>query len=149
MHNGQLGGFQRIKRRLEGLLPDGLYHARVGSTDSEMLFLLLLAHGLEQHPQDAVSRVLRLIHELRQPDEPPHRITCVLSDGEALYAFRTASDEKCPTLYQRRADNGVVLASEPLDGETCGWSPVPSHHLLRVKPTKSTLTPLSQKMVAA
>ncbi|WP_298292964.1 class II glutamine amidotransferase [uncultured Litoreibacter sp.] len=149
MHNGQIGGFLRIKRRLEGLLPDALYHARAGTTDSEMLFLLLLAHGLEQDPADAVARVLDLLRELRQPDESPHRITCVLSDGVSLYAFRYASDKKCPTLYQCRAKAGVILASEPLDGETSGWDPVPPLHLLRVSDRKSTLTPLVQTMVAA
>lgn len=44
-HNGQIGGFQKMKRSLEHLLSDGLYDARKGSTDSELLFLLLLQHG--------------------------------------------------------------------------------------------------------
>lgn len=149
MHNGQLGGFARIRRHLEGLLPDALYNLRTGTSDSEVMFLVLLAFGLERDPENAIAQMLTVLHELRHPDEPPHRITCVLSNGVSLYAFREASDEKCPTLYQRRAENGVILASEPLDGETSGWTPVPPHHLLRVKDRKSTLTPLMQKMEAA
>ena len=43
MHNGQIGGYARIRRRLEAMIPDALYEARQGSTDSEALFLLALA----------------------------------------------------------------------------------------------------------
>ena len=46
-HNGQIGGFHTMRRALEALLPDALYEARQGSTDSELLFLLLLAFGAE------------------------------------------------------------------------------------------------------
>ena len=34
------GGFGRLRRQLEGLLPDDLFAARLGITDSELLFLL-------------------------------------------------------------------------------------------------------------
>ena len=39
MHNGQIGGYARIKRRLEALIPDELYERRLGTTDSEAIFL--------------------------------------------------------------------------------------------------------------
>ena len=45
MHNGQVGGCQAIRRRLEALIPDELYNARVGTTDTEALFLIALATG--------------------------------------------------------------------------------------------------------
>src|SRR3712207_9319218 len=50
MHNGQIGGYARIKRRIEALIPDELYDARLGTTDSEALFLASVANGLEADP---------------------------------------------------------------------------------------------------
>jgi glutamine amidotransferase len=53
MHNGQIGGYGTIRRRLEALIPDSLYGARAGTTDLEALFLLTahLADGMV--PDDA------------------------------------------------------------------------------------------------
>src|SRR5262249_23558792 len=42
MHNGQIGGYCRLRRPLEALLPDTLYAQRRGATDSELLFLLAM-----------------------------------------------------------------------------------------------------------
>ncbi len=56
MHNGQIGGYHRIKRRLEALIPDDLYDTRRGTTDSEAIFLLALANGLESDPVAAMER---------------------------------------------------------------------------------------------
>lgn len=132
MHNGQIGGFLRKRRSLESLLPDALYNARAGGTDSEVLFLLLLAHGLTEAPFHAVKSVLRLLSDLRMADEPPDRITCVFSDGVGLYAFRYASDKRRPTLYLRRASRGTILASEPLDGKASNWEAIGPDAMLHV-----------------
>ena len=35
MHNGQVGGYTRIRRRIEELIPDALYGARLGTSDTE------------------------------------------------------------------------------------------------------------------
>ena len=43
MHNGQIGGYGLLRRTLESWLPDTLYNARRGATDSELLFLLAMA----------------------------------------------------------------------------------------------------------
>ena len=40
----------RIKRRLEALIPDELYDRRLGTTDSEAIFLLAIANGLGEDP---------------------------------------------------------------------------------------------------
>ena len=46
MHNGQIGGFKQLRRRIENMIPDGYYSQRHGSTDSEAIFLAALAEGL-------------------------------------------------------------------------------------------------------
>ncbi len=53
MHNGQVGGYGRIKRRLEHEIPDDLFDHRTGTTDSEAFFLLMMAQGLDT---DATGR---------------------------------------------------------------------------------------------
>ncbi|EBW2353073.1 class II glutamine amidotransferase, partial [Salmonella enterica subsp. enterica serovar Enteritidis] len=53
MHNGQIGGFEKIRRRLEALLPDTIYDRMEGSTDSELFFLLMQANGLDANPRRA------------------------------------------------------------------------------------------------
>ena len=60
MHNGQIGGYDRIRRSLEALIPDELYHCRQGTTDSELFFYLLFRHGLEEDPAHALAETAQL-----------------------------------------------------------------------------------------
>ncbi|WP_136443914.1 class II glutamine amidotransferase [Pacificoceanicola onchidii] len=135
MHNGQTGSFMALRRRLEALLPDELYALRRGSTDSELLFLLLLNAGLAEHPGRACRDVISLLTDTAEAiGVPPFfRQTCVFSDGQSLFCFRYASDGRCPTLYVSRgfADGGLVVASEPLDGACDHWAEVPPNRLVR------------------
>ena len=43
MHDGQVRGYDRLRRRIDMMIPDELYDHRKGATDSEALFLLALA----------------------------------------------------------------------------------------------------------
>lgn len=133
-HNGQVPHYPAIRRQLEAALPDDLYEARRGTTDSEMIFLTLLANGLDDDPARAMAAMLRAIGPAT--DAGPIRLTCVFSDGEQLYAYRYASDGQCPTLYVSGAlDNGgIALASEPLCGTTSQWTEVPVNQLFVVSP---------------
>ena len=131
-HNGQIPHFPTIRRQLEANLPDDLYAARRGSTDSEMLFLTLLAHGLDHDPVQALHRTIAdvssgdVIH--------PVKLTCVFSDGQSLYAFRYASRGPAPLLYVSGSlDNGgCAIASEPLTGVSDGWDVIPQNVLFRL-----------------
>ena len=57
--------------------------------------------------------------------DEPLRFTSALTDGETLWAFRWASDERAPSLYWREGRDGLVVVSEPLDGEKGCWREVP------------------------
>ena len=46
MHNGQVGGWAAVRRRVEAMIPDALYNLRGGTTDSEAILLCALAQGL-------------------------------------------------------------------------------------------------------
>jgi predicted glutamine amidotransferase len=117
MHNGQIGGYGQLRRTLESWLPDELYSARRGATDSELLFLLALARVQDGEPvSQAVLSVLDDTVALMQERgiEQPLRFAATLADGERLWAFRFASDGQPPTLYLRRGATGTTVASEPL-----------------------------------
>ncbi|MEP3275660.1 MAG: class II glutamine amidotransferase [Stappiaceae bacterium] len=126
MHNGQIPQFSRIRRGLEASLPDSLYELRRGTTDSELLFLLLLANGLETTPRAACETVLSMILAAQSASKRPNRVTCVFSDGDTLFGFRYSCDNRSPTLYTSGLlDNqGRAIASEPLDGDHKNWTPV-------------------------
>jgi glutamine amidotransferase len=155
MHNGQIGGYATLRRTLESWLPDDLYAARCGATDSELLFLLALArHGRGEALPQAMLAVLDDTQALmaeRGVDEPL-RFAAALADGERLYAFRMASDGKPPTLYLRRCPRGTLLASEPLceelqDGEP-GWQPVPVGAVVTLDKTGCHVQTLAERAAA-
>ena len=104
VHNGQIGGFGRLRRQLEGLLPDDLFAARLGITDSELLFLLMVSCNLEADPRQACRSAIEKIHalwrEIPGPERTALRLTFVLTDGETLYGCRYSSDGRAPTQTQ-------------------------------------------------
>lgn len=132
-HNGQIPAFPTLRRSMEAALPDTLYHARRGSTDSEMLFLTLLAHGLRTDPASALQRTF---DDLRPSVRAaPNRATVIFSNGTSVFACRHASDNRAPTLYTKTCENGGhVLASEPLDGRAENWTPLPSEQVITFTP---------------
>lgn len=127
MHNGQIGGYAGLKRRIETMIPDAFYGARLGTTDSEAIFLAALAQGLAEDPLGAMARTLNAIREMMEAFgvEEPLRFTAALTDGEDLYAFRWACDGRPPSLYFREAEGGLTVVSEPIDGKSEGWREVP------------------------
>ncbi len=141
-HNGQVPQFPRLRRVLEAALPDALFAARRGTTDSEAVFLTLLAQGLDADVAGALEATVAALGPAGP--EGPVRLTCVFSDGESLFALRHASDGHCPTLYLSRSacGEGAVLASEPLCGQAANWRAVPQDTLVRIGPEGVTETPL-------
>ena len=138
MHNGQLGDFDRLERRLEARLDDRLYAARRGSTDSELLFLLALEFGLEDEPKRALEAAIGFAiaqaHALGL--QPLVRFTAALSDGTSLYCVRFATDRHAPTLYCGRMagheHDSYCMVSEPFDEEAGRWSQIPGSSFVSV-----------------
>lgn len=145
MHNGQIGGYAQIKRRLEALIPDAFYGARTGTTDSEALFLIALARiesGME--PVTAMGSALADATALMAEHgiKEPLRFAASLSDGESIYAFRWSSDTKPPTLYFCEQPDHVVVASEPVDERRDCWQAVPPNTCVVVRRGKLTFRQL-------
>ncbi len=127
MHNGQIGGYPKLRRALEAKLPDTLYAARKGTTDSELLFLLAMARVLRGAQ---VAHAIRDVFDATVADmraagiAEPLRFAAALADGESLWAFRYSSDTAPPTLFVRDTPRGTIVASEPLDDSETGWTPL-------------------------
>ncbi|TIS11668.1 MAG: class II glutamine amidotransferase, partial [Mesorhizobium sp.] len=129
MHNGQIGGFEKIRRALENSLSDAVFDQREGTTDSELFFLLMLDEGLSADPQGAVARATsRVLEASRHAGlEPSLKLTAAFSDGEALYAVRYATDGQAPTLYTGAFASraGRCIVSEPFDRDGGEWQAIP------------------------
>lgn len=128
MHNGQIGGFDRFRRDAEMMIPEDLYAARKGATDSEALFLVALGEGLDADPRGALERAAaRFIAVAKAKGAAPYlRMTAALSDGKRLYAVRYSSDAQVPSLYYRWSDSrqGTAVVSEPLEDGEGDWTEV-------------------------
>ncbi len=144
MHNGQIGGYGLIRRRLESLIPDPLYGSRVGTTDSEVLFLLALARMSEgEQPGEALAGALGDALALMQEAgvREPLRCAAALADGETIHAVRWSSDEKPPTLYLCDRGDAVVIASEPIDAARECWQALPRNTLVSARVGAVSLHP--------
>ena len=133
MHNGFVGDWNRLRRPIEGLIPDELYPSRAGTTDSEAMFLAIVGAGLmgdgpRCDPIRATVHALAEMTDLAGGEKL--RFTAALSDGRDLYAFRYAANDHANSLYYQASDGGIVVASEPVDGERGNWISVPENHVV-------------------
>jgi predicted glutamine amidotransferase len=137
MHNGQIGGYARLRRKLEAMIDDRYYGERLGTTDSELIFYLLFSEGLESDPAGALMRGIGKIEKLAAAEgvNAPLKFTAVLSNGETIYAVRHASSDVPPTLYHVCRGDHVMVVSEPLDDDDdhLAWREVPPGQMLVIE----------------
>lgn len=141
MHNGQIGGFDAFRKRADMAIPDALYTARKGATDSEALFLIALGQDLEKDPFTALQRALEILHEISVDAgaKPRLRMSLAISDGETLFTLRYASDDNPPSLYYRKGRNdiGWCVVSEPLERDET-WISVTPNTFSQFNPSRMT-----------
>ena len=101
MHNGTIQGFRQIRRRLRSSLPDSLYNAIEGTTDSEhafAVFLNLLGDTKRQHSASEMGQVLvNTVKELERwtaetENSAPSYYNFAVTDGQNVAATRYVSD---------------------------------------------------------
>ena len=131
MHNGQIGDYARLRRRIDALIGDTQFVLRRGSSDSEAVFLAALGRNFDADPVGAIASVLADV-AAETACCKPLRFAAVHSDGRTLWAYRWASDGQPPTLYWRQLNGGVVIASEPFDAMPDAWQQVPAGSVMRV-----------------
>ena len=124
--HGATGAGVALRRRLT----DASLAATEGATDSEVLFGLVLdaiADGASA--ADAIVKVVRLARDV----SPGSRLNFLLTDG-ALVSATACGD----TLFTRRDDTSVVVASEPFD-DAPTWQVVPDDSLVVASRTDLTV----------
>ncbi len=130
-HNGQIAGYDMVRRSLENALSDRLYAQRHGTTDSELIFLLALQFGLVTSPFTAICETIRYIQSAQRQvgiHSKNTKLSLVFSDGVRLFGLRWADGRNPPTLYsQNETSDASLLASEPLDGVSANWTPLPAN----------------------
>ncbi len=168
MHNGDLGGFQALRRQLLAGLSDAAFASIEGSTDSEHMFAVFLDHldagGTDGDPTErlaeAMEATIATVEALRRDIAPdrPSLLNLVACDGERAVITRyVSSGAAANSLYfsvgrMYLCDEGlchmdpnagepsaVLVASEPLD-EGEGWTPVEAGHMVLVTPELNVST---------
>ncbi len=167
MHNGGLGAYKDVIRRLRNELEEETYFGIRGTTDSEHAFALIQeqlgADVIDPSLEDlqrAVREGLTYLEELKCEvggrSDPTWANFC-LTDGDAIVATRYASpdDVRAQSLYVGEAgsfvsggefaatpdpegDAATLIASEPLFEDDRVWRPVPRNHLVTVAPDGQT-----------
>lgn len=129
MHNGFIGSWSRLRRKVEAMIPDPIFPSRAGTTDSEAIFLAMVGADLDRDPVGATRQVLRSV--CRHLNEDGHRdklrFTAALANGQDLFAFRFAENDHANTLYVRQQGDQLILVSEPYDRKP-DWEEVPTNH---------------------
>ena len=138
MHNGVIGNWPRVRRHVEALIPDALYPSRIGTTDSEAVFLAILGAGGDRDPLGATVKTLAALTQM--VNKEPLRFTAAISDGQDLYAVRYAANDAANTMYYRAGPDGLVVVSEPLTSDRSIWSAVPPNHVLVAKAKQAVET---------
>jgi glutamine amidotransferase len=165
-HNGEISGFDRIKRALQMAVAPELFTEIRGTTDTETAFYLALSLGLETDPKGAMARMVGRVEaeQRRAGISEPFRLTCAFCDGTRLYAIRYATDGRPKTLYHNRAGRGLsavlnddrespgpgtVLLSEPIDDCPENWVSVPSGSFVTVSGTRIETEPFEPIAMSA
>ena len=138
MHNGQIGGYHTIRHQLDQLIAPNYYSHRLGSTDSETFFYILLSNGLEEDAQTAFARTVAQVEQVMADAEITSalRLTAAATDGDRIYAIRYANDDQAPTLYaglgaaKGSTEPGLMVLSEPLNSQAEDWREVPMSHFV-------------------
>jgi gamma-glutamyl hercynylcysteine S-oxide hydrolase len=141
--NGFVTDYRRqVMRQVLADLPDDLFAGLTGVTDTEAIFL----HALRMRGDDgalrpALADAVRYIRTVATDAGVEALLTCVLTYGVRLAAVRSGTCARQNTLYHRQEEDGVMLASEPLDGEG-GWEPLDPDHWLEAGPEGIEIGPL-------
>jgi glutamine amidotransferase len=133
-HNGLLAGWPASAAGLARALDPAALLSLETMTDSAFLWLLILERLRSgSAPDVALAATIEAVEAAGETG----RFNFLLTDGRTIVAT-TAGD----TLWYRRADGGVTVASEPCDDEP-GWTEVPDRQLLTAAPSQVTVRPLS------
>jgi predicted glutamine amidotransferase len=168
MHNGDLGGFAKLRRRLLSRLGDESFGIVQGQTDSEHLFALFLEHAggpLAELDTDGMAAALSatikeaLAMTRRYGDDEPSYLNVAVTngttsavtryttdtsyDGESLYLNvgrrYVCEDGVCRMVTPDAHGHAVIVSSERLSKDP-GWEAVPANHMVLIAQDRTTTT---------
>ena len=148
MHNGQIGGFKIVKRKLRQRLSDELYNWIQGTTDSEHFFALFLNNLLkkgkpdEYSAQDFANTLEEIFAELRELlgesgiDEPSF-MNVAITNGKCIVATRCTlgPSVEAATLYHSEGTRFEC------DGDVC--------RMVQAGPAEHAVLVVSEKLTEA
>ncbi len=133
-HNGVIDGWPGSVAGLAATLPAVALLELETRTDSALLWALVLHRlRLGLPPADALAGTISALNGAGMTG----RFNLLLTDGRAIAA--TAAGD---TLYYRRRDEAVVVASEPGDDEP-NWAKVPDGSLVTAVPGRVDVDPIA------
>jgi len=125
-HNGVLQGWPSAADRLSARLGTPSFGDMEAMVDSAFLWALVLGRlRTGAAPEAALAAAISGVEEAGGSG----RFNFLLTDGRSITA--TAAGD---TLWYRRADGAVIVASEPCDDEP-GWTQVPDRRVLTAAPS--------------
>jgi len=164
MHNGVLGGYKQIRRKLLRKLSDEAYDAIQGSTDSEHLFGLFLNHLPEPHGTvtceqmiQAMEGMFQDLNKLLLEEEVRQHsyLNLAVTNGTSLIAVRytTNPNVQPASLYYMHGHeyhcrgetcvmeptfgipSAIVVASEPFTARRSDWMKVERNSMMVIDET--------------
>lgn len=151
MHNGDVGNFRTIRRRLLESVGDEAFSNIYGSTDSEHFFAVVIDELLKRDIRsamdiaDALNAAIKRVVEIvrKYGGGEPCYLNIAVGDGHNAVVSRFTNDTAYPpetlywysgSLYEPCIDttgNGkeIIVSSEKLTADP-GWQVVPPNHLV-------------------
>jgi len=151
MHNGDVGNFPKVRRRLLESIGDEAFANVYGSTDSEHFFAVVIDEILKRKVitamdlagalDAAIKRVITIVD--KHGDAEPSYLNIAIGDGKNAVISRYTNDPACrpETLYWYSGSlyepcgepttNGkeIIVSSEKLT-EDPAWQTVPPNHMV-------------------
>lgn len=150
--NGEINGYETLRRELAMDVAPQLYPSFRGDTDTELCFFLALTYGLASDAPGGLARMVGRVERARREHgiAEPFRATMAATDGTTVWAVRYSSDRNSKTLYRNEgplaiamtdgthehlAEGAHVLVSEPLEVgyNAHHWVEIPEWTLLSVR----------------
>ncbi|MEX2352752.1 MAG: class II glutamine amidotransferase [Gammaproteobacteria bacterium] len=152
MHNGDVGNFRKVRRRLLESVCDEAFSNVFGSTDSEHFFAVLIDELLKHKGDDsataiaaaldvAISRVVEIVRQYGEGE--PCYLNIAIGDGynavvsrytndpagtpESLYWYSGKLYEPC--VEDWISGQEIIVSSERLTSDS-GWQAIPPNHMI-------------------
>ncbi len=136
VHNGLIHEFEVVEKELIEQVDAKYFRHIDGSTDSEILFYLLLSNGLQDDVHLAIQKTIQLVEAIASNHNIQYglRMTLGISDGKSLWAIRYSSSDHSATLFYSLEDDEhshkLLIVSEPLDHCLRCWATVDENTIL-------------------